>query len=330
MNYLKIYQLIIHNAKTESRYKTINYYERHHIVPRSLGGSDDEDNLVLLTAREHFLCHWLLYRMTEGTDKSKMAHAWFSMCRISKDQKRTKITSRKFEYAKRAHAKAASAFHKGRNLSQKELNDRKYNNPRARKVCFKDICFTSVKNAALYYGVQPSVIRKVESGELPYQYLYDTEYRLKCKGSKISQSLKGKNKGKTYEEIYGIEAARHLKEQRRQNKIGYTHSEETRKKLSESRRGKSSWNKGKSFSEESRKKMSDARKGIPHNRLKYTVITPNGERIDIDETVGIRKWLKDKYGETISTSIKNALKTEEPVKRGKWKGYSFYAEARNP
>ena len=36
-------------------------YEIHHIIPKSLGGSDEEDNLIKLTLREHFIVHKLLY-----------------------------------------------------------------------------------------------------------------------------------------------------------------------------------------------------------------------------------------------------------------------------
>lgn len=39
------------------------YTEVHHIVPRSLGGTDTADNLVRLTPREHFLAHWLLFKI---------------------------------------------------------------------------------------------------------------------------------------------------------------------------------------------------------------------------------------------------------------------------
>jgi hypothetical protein len=41
----------------------VGYAEKHHIVPRSLGGGDDPANLVLLTAREHFLAHWMLFKI---------------------------------------------------------------------------------------------------------------------------------------------------------------------------------------------------------------------------------------------------------------------------
>lgn len=51
------------------------YSEMHHIVPRSLEGSDKNDNLVLLLAREHFIAHMLLTKMTSGSDQIKMAYA---------------------------------------------------------------------------------------------------------------------------------------------------------------------------------------------------------------------------------------------------------------
>ncbi len=73
--HLKAYQQIIEKAKARD---LDGYVERHHVVPRSLGGTDDPGNIVRLTAREHFTCHRLLVRMTEGTSRSKMLRAlWF-------------------------------------------------------------------------------------------------------------------------------------------------------------------------------------------------------------------------------------------------------------
>jgi len=51
------------------------YTETHHIIPKSLGGSNAKDNLVKLTAREHFVAHWLLTKMVTGGEQKKMAHA---------------------------------------------------------------------------------------------------------------------------------------------------------------------------------------------------------------------------------------------------------------
>lgn len=52
------------------------YSERHHIIPKSLGGSDDPDNLVRLTGKEHYICHLLLTKMVEGEARAKMIFAW--------------------------------------------------------------------------------------------------------------------------------------------------------------------------------------------------------------------------------------------------------------
>lgn len=40
------------------------YFERHHITPRCMGGSNDPNNLTLLTPEEHFVAHQLLCKIT--------------------------------------------------------------------------------------------------------------------------------------------------------------------------------------------------------------------------------------------------------------------------
>ena len=73
--YTKIYYSIVNSAKSKSRIKGEVYYENHHIKPKSLGGSNDKDNLVLLLPREHFICHLLLTKMTLDSDRVKMIYA---------------------------------------------------------------------------------------------------------------------------------------------------------------------------------------------------------------------------------------------------------------
>jgi len=80
MNYEKIYNQIIERAKSENRIKGNGiYYERHHIIPQCMGGTNTDDNLVLLTAREHFLCHRLLVRIYNN---NKLIYAFWLMCNI--------------------------------------------------------------------------------------------------------------------------------------------------------------------------------------------------------------------------------------------------------
>jgi hypothetical protein len=64
MNYFLIYQRLI--AKAKERICPEGYVEKHHILPRALGGSDDSSNLVALTSREHFVAHVLLAKIHGG------------------------------------------------------------------------------------------------------------------------------------------------------------------------------------------------------------------------------------------------------------------------
>lgn len=105
--YTKWYFKIIENA--QKRFNLSGYVERHHIIPRSLSGNDDKENLVNLTAKEHFICHLLLTKMTSGLDNRKMWHALWGMAnqkRIYQD--RYVICSRQYEHIKKNNAKLLS------------------------------------------------------------------------------------------------------------------------------------------------------------------------------------------------------------------------------
>jgi hypothetical protein len=99
MNYQKIYDQIIERALFENRIKNSSvYYEKHHILPRCLGGNNEIQNLVLLTAREHFLCHWLLCEIYPNN--GKLAIAFFRMCNSKKHKNRYTPSSRVYAYSR--------------------------------------------------------------------------------------------------------------------------------------------------------------------------------------------------------------------------------------
>jgi hypothetical protein len=95
MDYRKIYLSIIDKAKISIRDE---YTENHHIVPKCMGGSNHCENLVRLTYREHFLCHWLLCKMYPDNHKLKSAFA--KMLEVTKTKQRI-VTSKQFESVKR-------------------------------------------------------------------------------------------------------------------------------------------------------------------------------------------------------------------------------------
>jgi hypothetical protein len=85
--YKKWYENIIKNARGREA-SSDTYYEKHHILPKSLGGNDYKENLVKLTAREHFLVHLLLTKFTTGIFRRNMCFALSSFHRSNKFQKR--------------------------------------------------------------------------------------------------------------------------------------------------------------------------------------------------------------------------------------------------
>lgn len=62
MNYTEIYKRIIGRARSRVLAENV-YIEKHHIIPKCLGGSDDDWNIVPLTAQEHFVAHQLLVKI---------------------------------------------------------------------------------------------------------------------------------------------------------------------------------------------------------------------------------------------------------------------------
>ncbi len=72
----KEYYKIVEEAQALGRSKSKDYFEEHHIIPRSLGGSNNKSNLVLLTPEEHYLCHSLLLKFCDGEAYYLMLYAW--------------------------------------------------------------------------------------------------------------------------------------------------------------------------------------------------------------------------------------------------------------
>jgi len=89
MNYQKIYDNLMSSRMDlkKSRHslrKNGEYFEGHHIIPKSKGGTGcstsglNNDNIVYLTAREHFLAHWLLWRIYRDRSSALAFHKMMS------------------------------------------------------------------------------------------------------------------------------------------------------------------------------------------------------------------------------------------------------------
>ena len=148
--YTRWYFHIIEKALGQNRLKSEDiYYENHHIVPRCLGGTNDSENLVLLTAKEHYVVHHLLCFMCEGLTRRKMYSAFACMARSRKILPRYKLTPRQFETLRRfkalsmenipksaEHKKAISVSKTGKKIRYNPLSAKNFRetNPNTKRI----------------------------------------------------------------------------------------------------------------------------------------------------------------------------------------------------
>lgn len=113
------YDEFINNIiKTRGRFSCgEKYHERHHIVPRCMGGTDDDENLIDLFPREHYIAHELLAK--EHPDNQKLTYAWWMMshCAANTNKGRYELTPDEYEEARIAFSKMRSKNSIGENNS---------------------------------------------------------------------------------------------------------------------------------------------------------------------------------------------------------------------
>ncbi len=144
MNYKKLYDRIISNAQSLKQDRLIEgYTENHHIIPDSLGGSRKSTNMVRLTAREHFICHYLLTKIykKESFEWYKMINAFMMM-------------------------KASSCYN-----STRYFNSRLYESKRVDFSNMMKIQQNGVKNSQFgsiwIYNLELKISKKIKKEELP-------------------------------------------------------------------------------------------------------------------------------------------------------------------
>ena len=187
-----IYNSIIERAKKEERKKGSGvYYESHHILPKCLGGTDIKDNIVLLTGKEHYICHKLLIRMYP--DNHSLRHAYWLMANKASSgtqEREYRVSAREYAEARELHAEAISqrqlgvprpdvskalkgktAWNKGKKLTKEQLakhatHQLGYEPWNKGKKCGPQSEETKAKRSAALKGRKrsPEVIAKIKAG----------------------------------------------------------------------------------------------------------------------------------------------------------------------
>ena len=207
MNYQRIYNEIVNNAKLRGlNKKLLDYYtEKHHIIPKCLNGTNDKSNLVLLTAREHYLCHWLLWKANK--ENKSLLCAYNFLVRGQK-HKYTRCSSKQYEKLRIEFSKFNSKLMSGRTFTNESIEKMK----------------ASAKERIKIY---PIII--TDETRLKISNAHIGKCRTQQTKEKISLALKGKPKSKDHIE----KCTRNLQ------------SDESKRKRSESLKGRIPWNKGK-------------------------------------------------------------------------------------
>lgn len=129
MNYQKTYEQIIERARIR---QIEGYVEKHHIIPRCLGGSNNKDNLIKLTAREHFICHRLLVEIYPNETKLKYALYLMNIGKQKYKGADYKISNRVYERLKLEHSELMKGNKIGVGRVQSEETRKKIGNANRR------------------------------------------------------------------------------------------------------------------------------------------------------------------------------------------------------
>jgi len=207
MNYLKHYERLIERAQTRSILPG-EYFEKHHIVPRCMNGTDDIENIVKLFPEEHYIAHQLLVKMYPTNPK--LVYALIIMTgkreNISRNnkmygwlKKRVSIAKTGKKYSEESKQKMSDAARKRKPMSEE----------------------TRKKMSLSRTGKSKGPM--------------SAEQKKKISNTKQANPKSSPTKGRIVSE--------ETKEKLRQANLGKHHTEETKKKISENH-SNTSWNKG--------------------------------------------------------------------------------------
>lgn len=213
MNYNKIYNDLIKRGRSRPLLENV-YYEKHHIIPRCMKGTNDEDNIVHLTLREHYMAHALLYRIYKGTHYGyKLITAVQCMTMTdTRNTGRVKAKSKLYEWVHKAIRNEHKIFKENMSEEEKEIAHIK------RIEISKRSAKTTKSN---YEGLTPkekiAADERRRNGRVKFVESLRIVYNLMTPKEKLIEDKR-----------------------RRENWLGRKHTEETKKKMHESLKGKQS------------------------------------------------------------------------------------------
>ena len=241
--------------QTRGRFACGNeYHERHHIVPKCMGGGNEKENLIDLFAREHFEAHRLL--ALENPENDSLVYAWWMMAHGNRaGQRDYEISAEEYEEARIAVANKQSKLQTER-MSIKENRKRISDSLTGR--------FIGDRNPNYGRHLSEDAKQKISEAQRgryagDKNYFYDVHMygeenpfyghkHTKESRNKMSESLKGRVISEEHKQILSIRFSGENNPM-----YGKCHTKET-KKISQALTGRK-------LSEDTKLKMSKNRKG---------------------------------------------------------------------
>lgn len=244
------------------------YKERHHIVPKSEGGSDDADNVVNLTAREHYIAHLLLAKIY---DDKKMHSAVIYMQTNHNKNRVFKFNSRLYEKMREEFGRKISVSYKGRHY---------YNNGKIEVKKFE--CPEGFVPGRMPYSEKALQNMKLGSQSEKHKAASRANFQKAAamkKGKpfseehrrKISEAVKGEKNG-----MYGKTLSKEARDKIRKVHKGKPKSEETKAKMKANNANKSPvlqfTKDGKFIAEYATMSEAELATGIRHGQIRRVIL----------------------------------------------------------
>lgn len=228
-------EFINHILETRGRFECKDeYHERHHIIPKCLGGSDEKENLIDLFAREHFIAHKLLAE--ENPESDSLIFAWCCMAFAKNDyEHRYELTPEEYEEARKALSETLKDKLTGENNPH---YGKRHSEETKRIISEKIKAIMQIPENNPWYGKHPTEEMLQKMRESQRKRFSNPEER-----EKISKALKGKYCGENHpwygrhhteetKQIISEKVTEWLSNKENHPMFGKQHSEKTKEKIS--------------------------------------------------------------------------------------------------